>query len=455
MEEPLGSPRAGVVPASYQGGILETLGAHHVSPDVRMAAALPAMRTPHKRAFRMVARRTVLSRAFLVLIGLMLGVFAGEAVLQVMERTAFPLIGSQQSEAQELPDAELGYRIAPLQGGHDANGFRNEGVLPRPDIVAIGDSQTWGNNAELSETWPAVLGGLENRSVYNMGVYGYGPIQYEVLLERALSLSPKIVILGLYFGNDLYDAYRMVYQQEDIDPHFRLPNAPSSLYVDDVGRRTDMYYEERGKFLAEFDPPWWYALEQDFLHWFATARLIERRGGLTPLESAYRYDRDKAWAQAFPDDAATYDSKDVHAVFTTTWRLEALDLDEPRIAEGLRITEDVLSRSRTGTDVAGIKLAVLLIPTKESVHANAVERLQGGLDPTYTRLVRMETRVRAEIASHCERYRIVCIDALPALQQAVGRDEQVYPSHTDGHPNVHGYFVIASALREAFERLGW
>src|SRR5262245_13635308 len=45
-------------------------------------------------------------------------------------------------------------------GGFDAWGFRNRSVPEAADIVAIGDSHTYGNTATMEDSWPYVLGRL-------------------------------------------------------------------------------------------------------------------------------------------------------------------------------------------------------------------------------------------------------------------------------------------------------
>ena len=49
--------------------------------------------------------------------------------------------------------------------GFDRWGFRNHDVPERSDIVAIGDSHTYGNTATMEDSWPYVLGRLSGRQV--------------------------------------------------------------------------------------------------------------------------------------------------------------------------------------------------------------------------------------------------------------------------------------------------
>ena len=40
---------------------------------------------------------------------------------------------------------------------------------------------------------------------------GWGPVHSLILLDEAISLHPKIIIEAFYAGNDLFDAFNIVY----------------------------------------------------------------------------------------------------------------------------------------------------------------------------------------------------------------------------------------------------
>src|SRR5262245_46686266 len=62
-------------------------------------------------------------------------------------------------------DDVLGIRVAAGTAGFDSWGYRNKSVPTSADIVAIGDSHTYGNNAPMADSWPYVLARLTGRSV--------------------------------------------------------------------------------------------------------------------------------------------------------------------------------------------------------------------------------------------------------------------------------------------------
>jgi lysophospholipase L1-like esterase len=371
-----------------------------------------------------------------------------EGVLRLVEKNQ---LGDRAIEEKLIKDPVLGLKLAPYALGHDANGFRNDTVPQNVDIVALGDSQTWGVNVDRQGAWPQQLSKISGRSVYNMGLGGFGPVQYRVLTLQALGLSPKIIVVGLYLGNDIYDAYKMAYQ---FDAHrdLRGNNAAGDLSVDTVGDRANAFWNEEKQFHANFGRAsfsgWSFWLREHL----ALGRVLNRTG-LWPGSQDIDYEIDKRWAEAHPDHGAVCEEAGRETVLTTAYRLAGLDLDEPRNAEGLRITKDLLSEMQNEVSAKKVKLVVLLLPTKESVYAK-VRSGKVQLDFNYQKLVDMEGRIRSEIISNCQAQRIELVDALPYLSSALERGERVYPTTTESHPNERGYFVIASALNESFSRLG-
>ena len=111
-----------------------------------------------------------------------------------------------------IPDPNLGVRLNPDYPDLDQAGFRNSTILNPPNVVALGDSQTYGDGVMAQESWPHQLSELSAKPVYNMGVPSYGPDQSLALLTPAMSLHPRWVIEAIYAGNDLWDAYYMTYR---------------------------------------------------------------------------------------------------------------------------------------------------------------------------------------------------------------------------------------------------
>jgi lysophospholipase L1-like esterase len=92
-------------------------------------------------------------------------------------------------------------------------GLRYGEITPKPNpghvrILALGDSQTFGNGLDLGETWPMQLERmLENFHGYrwevvNAGIPGTDTWQHEILLRRLLNIiHPHAVVLALYVND--------------------------------------------------------------------------------------------------------------------------------------------------------------------------------------------------------------------------------------------------------------
>lgn len=393
-------------------------------------------------------KRIRIFKLLLSLAGLLISLLIAEGVLRVVEKIQ---LGDRAIENNLINDPVLGLKLAPYVQGHDANGFRNDSAPQNVEVVALGDSQTWGVNVKRKDAWPQQLSKLSGHSVYNMGLGGFGPVQYRMLAPQALGLSPKIIVVGLYLGNDIYDAYNMAYHYPAHRALRGKSEAPD-LILDTVLEKTNALWNEEKQFHANFGssgPSGWSFWLREHV---ALGRLLNRLGWW-PGAADVDYEIDKRWAALHPDHGAVCEEPGIETVFTPAYRMAALDIDEPRIAEGLRITKELLAQMQLETDTKQVKLMVLLIPTKETVYATA---LGGRLDasPTYQRSVEMEGRVRAEIFSTCVVSHIQCVDLLPQLSAALARGERLYLTTTESHPNARGYLVIAATVNENLSRLG-
>ena len=94
----------------------------------------------------------------------------------------------------------------------DGNGFCNtpeKAKRERNDIVFIGDSFTWCTSVQPQDAYAARLEGLTGRTTYNLGFPGIGLYEYIELLRRSgLEYHPRVVVMGVYEGNDLRDGMR-------------------------------------------------------------------------------------------------------------------------------------------------------------------------------------------------------------------------------------------------------
>lgn len=327
-------------------------------------------------------------------------------------------------------DDILGIRLPPGAGGHDAWGFRNARVPASAEVVALGDSHTYGNTAKMAEAWPAVLGRLIGKPVYNMGMGGYGPNQYAYLLTQAVQLNPKVIVCGFYMGDDLDNAAKITYGLDYWRP-YRDPQHPQAPEPWDIWEKPA--------------PRSWH---KSVRLWLSTHSVIYRlvvHGLMGRVKAGYQIRN----AGKLYGPTPTLDLKDkgILEAFQPTNILAGLNREDPKVQEGLRISFRLLREMNETCRGRGIRFMVLVIPTKESVFSAYLEHqpalpLTGVLD----RLIAGEREARARLFAFLTEEKIPYVDALDGLTRAVGREPLYAASAIDMHPNKNGYRVIAEAV---------
>ncbi len=412
-----------------------------------------------------------IGRLPLVAIGIILGLLLLEGALR--------LYAWAPERPPYIPDARLAYRSNPtVYPGHDARGWRNAAALPRADIVALGDSQTYGVNVSLEAAWPQRLGDILRRSVYQMAWLGYGPAHYIPLLDEALPLRPKAVLATYYSGNDIYDAYWFVYgigkyQRSAPDPvvdSLATTNPKARRAIAEAERANPM--EARLDYLKcdqarpGMDPAkllygpltdlqeggrqssgTWrrrvlIVLKQSFVFQSVWPRL---RPLLTPILGELSDHR--------PPFCIRYRDRNVHTVFSIGGRIVGLNEKDPRIAEGQRMGFLALNLVAEQCRRAGIRFYVVLIPSKEAAfRARAEPALRG--ESYLARAWNLEERARNAALGFFAREGIATIDTLPALEALIASGINPYRQDVESHPMGPGYDAIARAVAARLEQDG-
>ncbi len=311
-----------------------------------------------------------------------------------------------------VPHPVLVQMIESGSAGHDLWGFRNPELPERADIVAVGDSQTYGVSAVAEESWPARLRQLSGRSVYNLALGGYGPREYRYLVsEYALRLQPKLVLVGFYFGNDLRSLLRpgQPPKPEDSRPRYDDPRPLGELrtWLDS----NSMLYQTLKS---------------------ALPGLAER---LRPGELQ----------RTRPAGTLEIADPAVGTLLTPELRFAVLDPQRESNRAGLREAEQMLLEIRDLCRASRVQLGVLLLPTKESVYAElARSRSSGSELAQIEALVQAEQEVKQQLQQVLARNGVAALDLLPSLRAAL-LERRLYLANHDGHPTGAGYRVIAAA----------
>ncbi|HXA96469.1 MAG TPA: SGNH/GDSL hydrolase family protein [Candidatus Dormibacteraeota bacterium] len=392
---------------------------------------------------------------------LIASVVAAEGLLQLASRMS-PTVERRLAPPWEVdqsvvPDERMVWRGNPLRPDHDRWGYRNPDRPARADVVALGDSQTYGPD-DPSRAWPSVLARRAGLIVYNMALPGYGPGQSLLQLDDALSLDPKDLVVSVYFGNDLYDCFVLALRRSELtaDPAAATPALRAE--AEQLERRQSLRSERIQLFGAgEAGDPSTGASARSWasrhVQLYRLARALRYRLSTAPAINPM-LSRDFARAAA----AAAADSRHIvypveeggwRTILSGPYRGQAQDARDPRIRLGFEIMREALARIAARARSARARLLVVLIPTKERVFVARV----GVVDryPGLREVVADETRWRRDLIADLLARDIDHLDVLGHLQAAPA---QPYYEDVDGHPNEVGHEIIAAAVAERLAGAG-
>lgn len=282
-------------------------------------------------------------------------------------------------------------------GPHDLLGFRNKYVPNVADVIAIGDSQTYGSNTILAANWPSQLESLlgdKRAAVYSMATGGWGAVQYLNMFTYATLFRPRVIVIAFYTGNDPDESVTLAYSMEHWaplrpDPRLNLSDKP--------------------RFPGFPAPP----SEQWQAHF---------KSGMT-------------------------------ITFTPSLRLVSNDTAYATVRAGYEIIEKVAQLITQNAGDAGVHVVLTVIPTKELVYAERVRREEINSSPEYAKLVELEWANIDRLAKSFKQLpNSEYVDLAGPLQKAALTNDPLYPSEPDGHPLEFGNRVIATTIALAVRK---
>jgi lysophospholipase L1-like esterase len=287
-------------------------------------------------------------------------------------------------------DFEIPYPI-------DAHGFNNADPWPaKADIVAVGDSLTFGYGVAPDEAWPALIAQeVPDAKVINLGLIGAGPQQHLRVYETfGVPLEPKILLIGFFLANDFWDAEKFdTWLKSGVDGNYM-------AWRDFRGNTGD-----RTVFLGD-------ALRSTYLYtWARFVREIYRN-----------------WLAGEPKDLKLVDGSHV--------KLRPDDLAENTtyIAPGNPIFElavDALERINAIATSHGTHVIVVLQPSKEETYLPLLDGTPA--DPG--------APLRAALQARGIEY----LDLLPLFREHAAAGARLFYEF-DGHPNAEGYRLTAEGI---------
>jgi hypothetical protein len=339
-----------------------------------------------------------------------------------------------------VPDEILGIVIKAKSPGFDEWGFRNTNVPSKADFVAIGDSHTFGNGARMDDSWPMVLGRLSMQSVYNLGMGGYGPNQYYHLLKtKALILKPRLVLCGLYMGDDFENAYSITYGLEHWS--FLRQGQREAVNADIWDARVDTHQ----------------GFLKGFRNWLSQNSILYQLVFHGQIRIKIRDFVRAMNLFTAPDPHTTYlivEDHKIHEAFRPIAMRNRLDQTSSSVQEGMRITLELLKDMNEICRLNGSQFLVVMIPTKEMVFSEFLEKNPNiQLNKVIDELLLNERIASSELIKFFRESGIRYVDTLPALKREAPGG--LYnKSDKDMHPNKNGYKVIGEEVYRSLNGFG-
>lgn len=385
----------------------------------------------------------------LILLSLFIGILICEGIVRLI-RPASDIFPTDPTS-----DPVLGIRLLPFQTGHDAKGFRNstaDGYFP---IVCIGDSMIYGNGVPRKFAIPQQLSRLMHQRVYNMGLGTYGPVQYYQLLIDSREMHPKTTIISFFLGNDLHDAYDMANERDywkgltkNLGDAHQLKDFSSCPIP--LGERVSPYvYHDPNVItirLKKSGSPLWEI--HAFLRLHSGLYALTYEGLIKPLIGRF------AERKVYLKTPGAFYSPEVDTVFQPEDNLTSMDPRNPQVRLGLLITKKVVELMAQLPDLQKNRKSVLffITPTKANVYYNYLTSRKVTLPPQFDCAVYYEREISRWLQHVIMGNGFQFIDVFPRMEQAANRGVLLYPTSSDGHPNIAGNKIIAQVIADALKQ---
>ncbi len=323
------------------------------------------------------------------------------------------------------PDKELERKLAPdyhtvvrkpdftMDVQTNSLGLRDKEIGPKKPgtqrVLVVGDSYAFGFGVQQAEAFPARLEGLlkaegKDVEVINSGVFGWGPDQEMMWLEReGLKLRPDVVVIAFYVGNDVLDS-------------------------------TDKrFFEVKDGKLERVKP-----LLSD-----TEMKALEFKSWLRRNVYVYAFLSEKARTLLAAAGSGAGEPVDEQSMFKAT--------DSPEIARGWGVAEATVAEMARASRAAGAQPLLMVIPSRLQYGREKCgpgeKCLPGGGEEGFD-WAQPDVRLRAFAEAQGIRY----LDLLPVFKALPDPGAANLP--LDGHWNALGHETAAKALAAALQADG-
>jgi hypothetical protein len=356
----------------------------------------------------------------LVLVSLACGLFVMEAGFSILD-----LGGLYKSGVSRISDPHLRYRLPPnLFAEIDSRGFRNKTEKGPFNIVVLGDSHAYGYGVRAENSFPANLSRLTGKSVYNFGMGGYGPAQYAYLVDQAVALQPKTLVVSLFMGNDPINACEIA----NILEYWRGYFENHGLITQHCGSSPLPEQKIQKSRLSRIK-----------------AWLKNTRTGSLLNQHVWLPIRNRISLQLHSGqytDRVVVNDKLVKSIFPV-WPNYT-----PAAADGIGITKHFLSVIRSKTEQAGINLVLAILPSKQNIYLDFLTQLQRDLPEEFVGSVVAERAYIKELTGYGLQSGFKVADATSLLAKAASDNTVLYPADDDSHPTSAGYLIYAKSIAD-------
>jgi len=344
--------------------------------------------------------------------------------------------------SNRVPDENIGFRSSQKIPGVDAAGFRNPEGMPK-EIVAIGDSQTFGFNVTSENSWPGFLSRDMGKPIYNFGTGSYGLISYHALLKLFLKPETSVAIVTLYPANDFEEFYAS-------DADCLVLDAPNAFWK-----------AERERLKLE-----WPAYPVGCLHnddnsepgFFGNlmrhiAILALARDALGLGSTGLLFGGPEKGVIEIPDGLGVINVSRIEAHERST------DPAVPEVAAMMKNLPIFLADWKKMTD-NGLRIGIMVLPSRERVIYDYFERKGrlGELDPRLangmTKQIAIEQFVRSTLEKSGLPFVFANEDLYRYLEYGLQKGIRLYPKADNGHPVELGYAAYAMAARRLLVKMG-
>ncbi len=358
------------------------------------------------------------------LLTLIIALIISIAILEVGLRTFTPFLISGVSN--KVYHEKLGYVMNSNMAEIDEHGFRNN-TLPSIDIVALGDSHTYGFNVSSDKSWPKLLAQKIKKHIYNFGVGGYGILQYQYLLNKAIELNPEVILLGLYLPNDLNDVCKLISTNQYWASRAKESGINSSLCPKTKKRQ----------------------------HGRSILKLLKEKSAIISIFSEY-------YSHLFPrrkfdlTNALMINDKKIKTVISHK-RIRAhkryMDINKPHIEMAYEILKNFFLEAKNNVKLNNMRFGVLFIPSKERVLYKHLIKMGYDIPIEYKELVGNEDELKENITLFLNNAGISSIDILQDMENTLLRHGNIYPASDNGHPIDMGYQIYAENAFKLYQQI--